>query len=87
MFEDTGPEVSLQDASRVFAPFFTTKDPGNGTGMGLAVGQSIIRDHGGELGSISGPNGSSFFVSISIAETKNDATAANVRATVRDEFW
>lgn len=64
VFEDTGPGVSPQAASRVFDPFFTTKEPGNGTGMGLAVSQSIIRDHNGEISFETGPGGSKFYVKI-----------------------
>jgi two-component system, NtrC family, sensor kinase len=32
---------------RVFEPFYTTKDVGDGTGLGLSVSWGIIREHGG----------------------------------------
>jgi signal transduction histidine kinase len=48
-FEDSGPGVPAELRTQLFDPFFTTKPPGKGTGMGLAVGQSIMRDHGGDL--------------------------------------
>ncbi len=44
---DNGPGISNALAARIFQPFFTTKK--NGMGMGLAISQTIIGDHGGEL--------------------------------------
>jgi two-component system NtrC family sensor kinase len=64
VFEDTGHGVSPLNAGRVFDPFFTTKETGGGTGMGLAVSQSIIRDHRGEITFESGPGGSKFLVAV-----------------------
>lgn len=74
-FADTGPGVPPQVRSRVFDPFFTTKEPGKGSGMGLAVSQSIMRDHGGELSFESGPEGARFFVSIPVAPADARAQA------------
>ena len=48
--EDDGPGLPPGiDPKQLTEPFFTTKASGEGTGLGLAVSQSIIEDHGGSL--------------------------------------
>jgi signal transduction histidine kinase len=69
-FEDTGAGVAPENEDRVFSPFFTTKEPGRGTGMGLAVSQSIVREHDGEITFSSGPSGSRFVVAIPMASSE-----------------
>jgi two-component system sensor histidine kinase FlrB len=44
---DNGPGVAEELRHRVFEPFFTTKS--SGTGLGLAVVDSVIRAHGGQI--------------------------------------
>jgi two-component system NtrC family sensor kinase len=73
-FADTGPGIAAVDRSRVFDPFFTTKEPGKGTGMGLAVSQSIMRDHGGEISFESASDGTRFFVTMPVAAAITDGT-------------
>jgi signal transduction histidine kinase len=77
-FEDTGPGVPPENRARVFDPFFSTKDVGKGTGMGLAVSQSIIRDHDGEIALETGPAGTRFTISMPIASSRARPHAAAI---------
>jgi PAS domain S-box-containing protein len=49
VFEDSGKGIPDEDLKKVFQPFFTTKDVGKGTGLGLAVSYRIIQEHGGDI--------------------------------------
>ncbi|MFV8782369.1 ATP-binding protein [Microbulbifer sp. SA54] len=46
---DDGPGISPAHRDRILEPFFTTKEPGEGTGLGLAMVYSIVEEHGGQL--------------------------------------
>ncbi len=48
-FEDTGQGINKEDMANVLNPFFTTKDPGVGTGLGLSLTHSFIKRAGGDL--------------------------------------
>lgn len=48
-FSDTGCGMSKEHLSKIFTPFFTTKETGKGTGLGLAISYGIIQSHGGEI--------------------------------------
>jgi PAS domain S-box-containing protein len=47
--EDTGTGIDDKSKPRLFDPFYTTKPPGKGTGLGLAVCKSIVALHGGTV--------------------------------------
>jgi signal transduction histidine kinase/ActR/RegA family two-component response regulator len=54
---DQGPGVPLESRARIFEPFYTTKAPGKGTGLGLAVAHALVRGHGGSLTVDDAPGG------------------------------
>ena len=45
---DTGVGIHPQDIKRIFEPYFTTKGPGEGSGMGLAMVHGIVETYGGK---------------------------------------
>jgi two-component system NtrC family sensor kinase len=59
--EDSGAGIDANALDKIFEPFFSTKGGGEGTGLGLTVSHSIIRDHGGWLEAHSQPGHGSRF--------------------------
>ena len=56
---DNGP--GIEDLDALFEPFYTTKQPGDGVGLGLAISSGIVTDLGGRLTARNGQNGGAVF--------------------------
>lgn len=71
---DSGPGIAPEHAERIFDPFWTTKPPGEGTGLGLSLVHSIVTDHGGvvELGG-GGGDGARFTILFPSARKRESA--------------
>jgi PAS domain S-box-containing protein len=46
---DSGHGIAAEDLDKIFNPFFTTKEVGKGTGLGLTVVHGIVQEHGGQI--------------------------------------
>jgi signal transduction histidine kinase len=60
---DTGEGIDKEDISKIFDPFYTTKQPGEGTGLGLWLTYEIVHSYGGD---------------ITVASRKNEGTTFSV---------
>lgn len=58
---DTGHGIAPDVLKRVFDPFFTTRDVGQGTGLGLTVSRDIVLAHGGRIDVRSAPGAGTTF--------------------------
>jgi two-component system NtrC family sensor kinase len=58
---DSGPGVPPHLVSYLFTPFFTTKAPGEGTGLGLSLSYGLVKAHGGILSYEARPEGGAEF--------------------------
>lgn len=74
---DTGEGMDIATQSRIFQPFFTTKDVGEGTGLGLSVVHGIVLAHNGHIDFKSeAGKGTRFDICFPIVETKRVAAAS-----------
>ncbi|MEN8148180.1 MAG: HAMP domain-containing sensor histidine kinase [Planctomycetota bacterium] len=55
--EDTGPGLPVEELESIFEPFYTTKEVGEGTGLGLSVALGIVQAHGGTIEASNRPEG------------------------------
>ena len=62
LIRDNGKGMSNAELEHIFEPFYTTKDPGKGTGLGLATCHRIIEQHNGEINVVSAPNKGTTFI-------------------------
>lgn len=47
--QDTGPGIAAASLSKIFKPFFTTKERGAGTGLGLSIVKTLVNKYGGDI--------------------------------------
>jgi len=65
---DDGPGIPKEQLSRIFTPFFTTKEVGKGMGLGLTITRQVIKQHGGTLDVDSTPGqGTTFTIRLPLA--------------------
>jgi two-component system, NtrC family, sensor kinase len=77
LVRDTGRGMTPAELEHIFEPFYTTKSPGQGTGLGLATCQRIIHQHGGQIEAISKPGqGTTVVVRLPVEATSREAASS-----------
>jgi signal transduction histidine kinase len=76
---DNGPGIPLDVQGRLFTPFFTTKGPGRGMGLGLTIARRVVQGLGGTLQVTSAPgSGAEFVVRVPRRQRRPQAVASPV---------
>ncbi len=78
---DTGP--GFEQPARVFDPFYTTQEVGEGSGMGLSVCYGIVREHGGEISAFNlHPHGAAVVVELPVGSVMQEETAVREHVAI-----
>ncbi len=79
--EDTGDGISAENLPHIFDPFFSTRDTGEGTGLGLTIAQNVIQSFGGSIDIESGEGeGTTVTVSFPASDPCVPALSTNLDA-------
>jgi CheY-like chemotaxis protein len=76
LVQDDGPGIPPEAMPRLFEPFYTTKAPGQGTGLGLSVSHAIVEQHGGSIVAENrrdGASGARFTVTLPFGDRRGPA--------------
>lgn len=85
-FKDTGTGMDAETLSKIFDPFYTTKESGKGTGLGLAIVHQICDTHGAKVYVDSEPGvGTEFRINFPMVE-ETDFTKGTTRVIKTDEI-
>ncbi|HEY6333269.1 MAG TPA: ATP-binding protein, partial [Blastocatellia bacterium] len=77
-FSDTGIGIAPENIARIYDPFFTTKEVGRGTGLGLALSYGIVQEHGGRIFVESRPGeGAHFTIKLPTAHARQMQAASD----------
>jgi two-component system, NtrC family, sensor kinase len=78
---DTGSGIPADQLSRIYDPFFTTKDIGKGTGLGLSITYGIVQEHDGTITCESAiGQGTRFTLTLPLAAARSTAGTLNRQA-------
>ena len=74
---DNGIGMSEEIMSKIFNPFFTTKEGGKGTGLGLSISHGIVKDHGGNISCVSErEKGTAFHIRLPLHNPANEPASS-----------
>jgi len=74
---DNGPGISAEKIDRIFDPFYTTKPPGQGTGLGLDLSRRLIRSYKGDIYVRTEAGKTEFCVNLSTGNGRNASSPVN----------
>jgi CheY-like chemotaxis protein len=81
-FKDDGTGMNEEVKAKLFNPFFTTKEVGEGTGLGLGLSRSIVLEHGGTIDAESRPGqGATFLITLPITHPGEKPRAGSAAVT------
>lgn len=74
---DDGPGVPLELQSKIFEPYFTTKEVGKGTGLGLSTATAIVEKAGGRFTLSSRPGQTTFEIRLPVAQDNGEPSTVS----------
>lgn len=80
--EDNGPGINEEAKNNIFKPFFTTKEIGKGSGLGLSISTRLIKKHQGQLNLIPNQQGAKFEIILPSMEMSSMLASGGFTASI-----